>query len=353
MRKKGIVGIAGALAAAMLLAGCAGQESEGEAAGLGQEITEEAQITETVQQPQEYETEGQTIEEIEGASLQDRLVESRIIQEHSFEVELNGWGAVRFVTYKPDPSQGADPDEDVSFYLLRDKEILYQFPYIGVEHESGYGLYYDMSFVMFMDTNEDGRKDVVIGVQYMTGAGPQGAIPHTVVRIYEDCGDTFIYQEGLSDKINEHLAWESYVMAMDVKRLIQLFGWNQPLTDYESYSGKWAVGAGVISAYENPGPVSRNELTCTICNDNEFTGDLFTEQGGTERFASIEGITGEIENGEMFYEFTDDGWGGAGTLHIVFLPNQITVEVLDYKMAEENRIGYGITGTYEMIRAFE
>ena len=80
---------------------------------------------------------------------------------------------------------------------------------------------------------------------------------------------------------------------------------------------------------------------------------MFTEQGGTERFASIEGITGTIENGELFYQFADDGWGGTGTLHIVFLPNQITVEVLEYKMAEENVIGYGISGDYEMIRAYE
>lgn len=203
---------------------------------------------------------------------------------------------------------------------------------------------------MFMDTNGDGRKDVVIGVQYVTGAGPQGAIPHTVVRIYEDCGDTFSYQEGLSDKINEHLAWESYVIAKDVKRLIQIFGGNQPLTDYKSYSGKWAVGASGIEPYENPEPESKNELTCSIRNGNEFSGSMFTEQGMTERIASIEEITGTIENGELFYEFTDDGWGGTGTLHIVFLPNQITVEVLDYKMAKENASGYGISGSYEMIR---
>ena len=324
MRKQGIGKIFGIALAMVLLVGCGGHESK-ERTADAEDIAQE----------------------------QDRLIESRIIQEQSFPVELNGWGEVTFVSYKPDDSQGANAWEDVSFYLLRDGVILYQFPYIGSGKDSDYGVYYDLSFVMFMDTNEDGRKDVVVGVQYMTGAGPQGAIPHTVVRLYEDCGDYFTYNEGLSEKIYDYLPWESYVIAEDVKRLLKLVGRNEPLTDYESYSGKWAVGTGAISAYENPGPISRNELTCTICNGNEFTGNLFTEQGGTERFASIEGITGTIENGELFYQFADDGWGGTGTLHIVFLPNQITVEVLEYKMAEENVIGYGISGDYEMIRVYE
>ncbi|MDE7206209.1 MAG: hypothetical protein K2N90_03455, partial [Lachnospiraceae bacterium] len=57
---------------------------------------------------------------------------------------------------------------------------------------------------------------------------------------------------------------------------------------------------------------------------------------------------GTIQNGELFFEFTDDGWGGAGTLHITFLTNQINVEVLNLQKAEGNASGYGISGTYEM-----
>lgn len=356
MGKKGIGRTLGIVIATVLLVGCGGYENSEETidqtvSSLNTQTEEEASM-DVVDVPMPEQQSGQS-EYDTVLDAQGRLVESRIIQEHSFSVDLNDWGEVRFVSYEPDDSPGTDPNEDVSFYLLRNKDVIYQFPYIGSEHESGYGLYYDMTFVMFMDTNGDGRKDVVIGVQYMTGAGPQGAIPHTVVRIYEDCGEFFTYQEGLSDKINEHLAWDSHVLAKDVKRLIQLFAGNEPLTNYESYSGKWAVSAGEIAAYENPQPVSRNELTCSISNGNEFDGNMFTEQGLTERIASIEGITGTIENGELFYEFMDDGWGGTGTLHMVFLPNQITVEVLDYKMAEDNVIGYGISGRYEMIRAYE
>lgn len=40
--------------------------------------------------------------------------------------------------------------------------------------------------------------------------------------------------------------------------------------------------------------------------------------------------------------------GEGGTLHIMFLPNQINVEVLDYQMAEENAGEYEVSGFYEM-----
>ncbi len=282
-----------------------------------------------------------------GDRAQGRLDADRILEEQSFQTELNDWGTVWFVSYEPDPA-AENPLEDVTFYLVKGEEILYQFPQIGTNGESGYGMYYDVKFVLFTDTNVDGKEDVVIGAEYMTGAGPQGAIPHVVVRIYEDQGDHFTYNEGFSDTVNEYLPWESNVLARDVKRLIQLTGGKEPLTDYESYSGKWRVSTGFIAAYEDPSPVSRNELTCSIRNGNEFSGSLFTEQGMTERFASVDDIAGTIENGELFYEFEDDGWGGTGTLHITFLPNQINVDVLNYQMAEENVIGYGISGNYEM-----
>ena len=83
-------------------------------------------------------------------------------------------------------------------------------------------------------------------------------------------------------------------------------------------------------------------------SENYIRVKVDTEQGMTQRIASVDEITGTIQNGELFYDFTDDGWGGTGTLHIMFLPNQINVDVLNYQMAEENVSGYGISGMYEM-----
>lgn len=364
-KKKRVMGTLGIAAAFMLLSGCEGrniqnQEETDAASQLQQNVeeqgllgeltsqqTEQQELSDEQKNPEQSKQPEQILDEISDSQRQDRLDENRIIQEQSFQVELNDWGEVGFVSYEPDSSE-ISAGGDVSFYLLKEEEILYQFPYIGTDHTSGYGLYYDVKFVMFTDTNADEKEDVVIGAEYMTGAGPQGAIPHTVVRIYEDNGSYFTYNEGLSDKVNEYLPWESNVLAKDVKRLIQLTNGNKPLTDYESYTGKWSVGAGYIAAYDNPEPAGRKELTCSISNGNEFYGNLFTEQAITERIASVEDIVGTIQNDELFFEFTDDGWGGTGTLHIMFLPNQINVDVLDYQMAEENAIGYGISGTYEM-----
>jgi len=362
---KAILGIAAAL---MLLVGCEGQgiqkrtepEDSDIASQLQQNIKEESisdemspeQSEESKQlglperADQSKETERLLEEESDGR-VQNKLDADRIIEEQSFQVELNDWGEVRFVSYEPAPSE-RDLCEDVTFYLLKDEEILYQFPYIGEDHTSGYGAYWDVKFVMFTDTNADGKEDVVIGAEYMTGIGPQGAIPHVAVRIYEDYGDYFIYNEGLSDKINDYLPWESNVLAKDIKRLLQLTNGNEPLTNYESYTGKWTVAPGYVAAYEDPMPKSGNELICSISNGNEFYGNLFIEQEMTERVASVEDIVGTIQNDELFFDFTDDGWGGAGTIHITFLPNQINVEVLNLQKAEENASGYGISGSYEM-----
>lgn len=301
---------------------------------------------ELIREKEDIEDKENIPEENSSDHVQDKLDEERIIEEQSFQIELNDWGEVRFVSYEPTPSERVH--EDVTFYLLKDDEILYQFPYISKRPTNGMGYFWDVKFVMFTDTNADGKEDVVIGAEYMTGAGPQGAVPHVAVRIYEECGDYFTYNEELSDKINNYLPWESNVLAKDIKRLIQLTNGNEPLTNYESYSGKWTVSPGYVAAYENPMPESGNELTCSISNGNEFYGNLFIEQEMTERIASVEDIVGTIQNGELFFDFADDGWGGAGTLHIMFLPNQINVEVLNHKIAEENVIGYGVSGNYEM-----
>lgn len=301
---------------------------------------------ELIREKEDIEDKENIPEEISSDHAQDKLDEERIIEEQSFQIELNDWGEVRFVSYEPAPSERVH--EDVTFYLLKDDEILYQFPYISKRPINGMGYFGDVKFVMFTDTNADGKEDVVIGAEYMTGAGPQGAVPHVAVRIYEDCGDYFTYNEELSDKINNYLPWESNVLAKDIKRLIQLTNGNESLTNYESYSGKWTVSPGYVAAYENPMPKSGNELTCSISNGNEFYGNLFIEQEMTERIASVEDIVGTIQNDELFFDFTDDGWGGAGTLHITFLPNQINVEVLNHQIAEENAIGYGVFGNYEM-----
>ena len=56
---------------------------------------------------------------------EEKLDESRVITEQSFDVELNDWGEVQFVSYLPTYETLW---EDVSFVLAKDNQIIYYFP---------------------------------------------------------------------------------------------------------------------------------------------------------------------------------------------------------------------------------
>ena len=128
-------------------------------------------------------------------ALDISLDENRIIQDQSFYVELNDWGNVRFISYVPDNSVDF---EDVSFYLMDAKNVIYSFPYYFENNNTEYyaGLFDGIAAVAFCDVNSDNLKDVIIIINYITGAGPQGMLPRPRARIY------------LADKKSFHLATE-------------------------------------------------------------------------------------------------------------------------------------------------
>ena len=118
---------------------------------------------------------------------------------------------------------------------------------------------------------------------------------------------------------------------------------------YDEYSGYWSYEGKTQEQVLAEGGI---ELSCTITGDNQFLGTLFSQQEITERFASIEDISGKIEQGELYFDYADDEWGNSGTLHIQFLCDSIYVEVLNYKKAN-NGSDYGISGSFELIRQRE
>lgn len=117
---------------------------------------------------------------------------------------------------------------------------------------------------------------------------------------------------------------------------------------YEAYSGNWTSGGVAYQTVTGQGGVS---LQLTINGQNQVSGSLFTQQSGTERFAEITDIEGIVVDGRFSYPFSDDGWGGSGTLQFEFLPDTVKITVDNYKMAEDNASGYGISGEYELQRA--
>lgn len=123
----------------------------------------------------------------------------------------------------------------------------------------------------------------------------------------------------------------------------------QDTIHFAEYSGYWSCEGKTHEQILAEGGI---ELSCTITGDNQFSGTLFSQQEITERFATIEDISGKIEQAELYFDYTDDEWGNSGTLYIRFLSNSIYVEILNYKKAD-NGSDYGINGSFELIREKE
>ncbi len=135
------------------------------------------------------------IDENSGDKITEAIekINKYIIAEQSFDILLNDWGNVTFVSCMPMPdSEGAtNPCADVSFYLIASGQV-----------------------------NADDKDDVIVGIFYCTGAGPQGEIPRVEVRVYEDNGDEFVYNQNLCNDLRD-LPYDT--TAGDVKSLLEAY----------------------------------------------------------------------------------------------------------------------------------
>ncbi|MTK08222.1 MAG: hypothetical protein F8N38_14210 [Hungatella sp.] len=160
--------------------------------------------------PQESETtSGIDIKNETGLDV--KLDENRIILEQSFHAELGDWGDVRFVSYGP----GAGSDfEDVSFYLMKNGKAVFAFPYYGENNKTDQyaGLFDSVEAVAFHDVNGDNLKDVIVIINYITGAGPQGMEPRPKARIFLGDKKGFILEKDLTDDVNDHIEEEDMSM---------------------------------------------------------------------------------------------------------------------------------------------
>lgn len=86
-------------------------------------------------------------------------IEKYKIPEQSFDVYLDDWGEVTFVSCRPSPNELIDW-KVASFYLIRDDEILYKFPYRFENNMSrGYiGTFYSVGAVGFRDINDEKKR---------------------------------------------------------------------------------------------------------------------------------------------------------------------------------------------------
>lgn len=147
----------------------------------------------------------QITEEDEDYVTGEEVDEGRVIQEQSFEVELDHWGKVRFVSYLPSDDVYK---EDVSFVLTKDNRIIYHFPAFYENNSTendGIGTFDSVEVIGFQDIDGDGEKDVITIINYVTGAGSQGMITRKSVRIFCSEDNDFVVQHNLMDEIMKNM----------------------------------------------------------------------------------------------------------------------------------------------------
>lgn len=154
--------------------------------------------------PKVNEGEGFSTVDPSTADLNISLEEKQIIQDQSFNVELGDWGNVRFISYEPDNSIDF---EDVSFFLMKEDKVIYSFPYYCENNstEDYVGLFDSVAAVEFCDVNNDNIKDVIVIINYVTGAGPQGMIPRPRARIFLADNKKFNLATDLIDDITNNI----------------------------------------------------------------------------------------------------------------------------------------------------
>ena len=127
-----------------------------------------------------------------------------MIPEQLFDVTLDDWGEVTFVSCKP--TYDVDPQEYAAFILIREEQILSRFPYRYENNTMGSpGMFDIVGAVAFRDINNDGKKDIIIICYYFFGAGPTGMVPRPDNIIYLAGDNEFILAKDIMEDVKQHI----------------------------------------------------------------------------------------------------------------------------------------------------
>ncbi len=194
----------------------------------------------------------------------DELDESRVIAEQSLDVDLNDWGKVRFVSYRPAYDTLWD---DVSFVLTKDNQIIYYFPAYFENNSTendGIGMFDSVEAVGFQDIDGDGAKDVIVILNYVTETGPQEMIPHKTVRIFKAYDSGFIIFEDLMNDIMKNIK-ESELSISTIYDYVMLMEKDEIYDGYRTIYQQYFADEG----YDFRVSYSANGNSRVILNENE------------------------------------------------------------------------------------
>ncbi len=178
-----------------------------------------------------------------------------IIKEQSFEMELDDWGEVFFVSIEPIDNKG-----EPTFALMKNEDIVYTFPKAEKSAETKFA---GVSAVAFRDYNQDGKQDVIVLITYSDGerewneagiflqenADNMFYLDHPELKSYQIEGitengpsfyrDTFLEEYLSAQRLTDSIAslmesWKDYAEYADgmlgilsVKQQIELFAQNR------------------------------------------------------------------------------------------------------------------------------
>ncbi len=171
------------------------------------------------------------------------LSEYEIIENQSFDVKLNDWGNVRFV------SMSRSTTFNPLYMLYKDGQPIYQFPIFTKENQGAF--FYDVYLVAFKDVDEDGKDEVITGYRYLSGAGPTGCVPRCDISIYKDYGTHFEYMDELCGFILENVSDFNITLDdvcdtipkynLSIMEASTLYKNIKPVTDAEVFEGTWTT----------------------------------------------------------------------------------------------------------------
>lgn len=203
--------LSAALLSAVALTACTERPSK-EMPTVGNTLTEESETKALLEvEPEETLSVSETLK---ASADSNTLAADRIITSQSFDVTLNSWGDIRFVSYAPASDRVHD---DVAFYLARNDEVLYEFPPVWDDGIVPW-TFESVDMVSFQDIDGDGNEDVVALISYIPGAGPEAAVPFPVTRIYMGDGAGFSVNTELAEVVDANQANENIGSIMEFIR---------------------------------------------------------------------------------------------------------------------------------------